>query len=77
MYNQQFYLCQDIILDIIMKIEKVVRLLSNKTGESFEKMLEKFYKSRTYKVLRNTQSMLWAESSEFIVDEVLREWNKQ
>ena len=52
------------------------RILSEKTNESFEKVLEKFYKSRTYKALQNTQSTLWAESSEFIVDEVLREWNK-
>ena len=75
--QKYLYNGQDITLDIIMKIEKVVRLLSNKTGESFEKMLGKFYESRTYKVLQNTQSTLWAESSEFIVDEVLREWNKQ
>lgn len=74
--QKYLYNGQDITLDIVMKIEKVVRILSEKTNESFEKVLEKFYKSRTYKTLQNTQSTLWAESSEFIVDEVLKEWNK-
>jgi hypothetical protein len=38
------------------------------------KILKEFYESRTYKALQNTESVLWAESSEFIVDELFREW---
>lgn len=77
MINKYSYKGQDITLDIVMKIEKVVRIVCERTGKSFEDAIKEFYGSRTYKALQNTQSVLWAESSEFIVDELFREWENR
>ena len=75
MINKYSYKEQNITLDIVMKIEKVVSIVSKETGKTFEEVLSEFYESRTYKALQNTESALWAESSEFIVDELFREWD--
>lgn len=64
---------QDITLDILMKIEQVVRILSEKLKKPFDEELKDFYKSRTFQALKNTQSEMWAESAEFIADEFERE----
>ena len=64
---------QDITIDILMKVEQVVRILADKAGKSFDEMLQPFYKSRTYAALKNTQSGMWAESAEFIADDFERE----
>ncbi|MBB6696679.1 hypothetical protein [Clostridium algidicarnis] len=77
MIKKYSYKEQDITLDIVMKIEKIVRLVSQKTGKTFEEALGEFYDSNTYKALQNTDSVLWAESSEYIVDELLREWKSR
>jgi len=77
MIKKYSYKEQDITLDIVMKIEKIVRIVSQKTGKTFEEALSKFYDSNTYKALQNTESVLWAESSEYIVDELFREWKKE
>ena len=60
---------QDITLDVLMKIEQVVRILAINNNIPFDKMLGKFYSSKTYKNLNNIQSGLWAESAEFIADD--------
>ncbi|MBR0496627.1 MAG: hypothetical protein IJJ71_10685 [Treponema sp.] len=64
---------QDITLDILMKTEQVVRILSEKLKKPFDEELKDFYKSRTFRALKNTQSEMWAESAEFIADEFERE----
>jgi hypothetical protein len=71
--NKYSYKGQDITLDIIMKIEKIIRIVCARTGKTFEEATKELYESRTYKTLQNTQSVLWAESSEFIADELFRE----
>jgi hypothetical protein len=58
----------------IMKIEKIVGIICERTGKTFEEVLKEFYESETYKILQKTESTLWAESSEFIVDEFFREY---
>ena len=68
MYNNQ-----DITIDILLKIEQVVRILSEKLKKPFDEVLNSFYKSRTFSSLRNTSSGMWAESAEFIADEFERE----
>ena len=77
MINKYSYRGQDITLDIVMKIEKIVRIVSERTGKTFEDVIKEFYQSKTYKSLQNTESVLWAESSEFIVDELFREWGNK
>lgn len=64
---------QDITIDILMKIEQVVRILAEKAGKPFDDMLNQFYKSKTYAALKNTQSGMWTESAEFIADDFERE----
>lgn len=68
MYNND-----DITIDILMKIEHVVRILSEKLAKSFDETLGLFYASRTFKALKNTKTCMWAESAEFIADEYERE----
>lgn len=63
---------QDITIDILMKIEEVVRILSEKLKKSFDETLGVFYGSRTFKSLKNPQSEMWAESAQFIADDFLR-----
>ena len=77
MINKYSYKGQDITLYIVMKIEKIVRIVSERTGKTFEEVIKEFYESKTYKTLQNTESVLWAESSEFIVDELFREWENK
>lgn len=64
---------QDITIDILLKIEQVVRILSETFKKPFDEMLKLFYKSKTFQSLKNTQSEMWAESAEFIADEFERE----
>lgn len=55
-----------------MKIEEVVRLLSEKLKKPFDEVLGSFYRSRTFASLKNPKSEMWAESAQFIADEFLR-----
>jgi hypothetical protein len=73
MQNIYLYKGQDITLDIVMKIEHVVRILSKSTNKSFDECLYDFYKSKVYEALRKPNSLMWSESAEFIVDEYFRE----
>jgi len=65
------YRGQDITLDILFKIEKVVSMLAEKRKLSFDEMFGIFLKSKTYKALVLTESCMWSESSDFICDEFL------
>lgn len=76
MINRYMYKGQDITLDIIMKIEHVVRLISDKTDRPFDECLYDFYQSKVYEALQKTGSLMWCESAEFIVDEFFREQSR-
>lgn len=60
---------EDITTDILFKVEQVVNILAEKEHISFDDAYEKFISSNTYSVLKRTDNLYWAESSEFIVDE--------
>ncbi len=60
---------QNITIDMLIKIEQVVRILSESKKISFDKMLGRFYSSKTFRNLKNISSGLWAESAEFIADD--------
>lgn len=64
---------QDITLDILWKMEEVTRLLTEILKKPFDEVLGLFYKSKTFAALKNTESCMWAESSQYIADEYLRE----
>ncbi|MDR1873783.1 MAG: hypothetical protein LBQ90_02055 [Synergistaceae bacterium] len=75
MENRYVYNGQDITTDIIMKIENVVNLIAARQADDFEKAYRDFLESKAYVALRTPESLMWAESAEFIVDEYYAERN--
>jgi hypothetical protein len=73
MENKYTYKNQNITLDMMFKIEHVVHILAELENKDFDVIFLEFLASNTYKTLQRTTSLLWAESSEFIVDEYYRE----
>ena len=73
MENRYVYMGQDITIDVIMKIEQIIRILAEKECRDFDGCYEDFIQSKTYAVLQNTRSVMWAESAEFVADEYFRE----
>ncbi len=78
MVNKYVYKDEDITLDVIMKIESIIRIISEREHRSFDDCYADFATSNTYQALQNTETLMWAESTEFIVDEYYREsFNKK
>ena len=77
MKNKYVYRGQDITIDVIMKIEHVARLIAEKKTCDFEKAYIEFIVSKTYAALQKTESVMWAESAEFIADEYFRELDEE
>jgi len=73
MQNRYIYRDEDVTLDVIIKIEHVVRLIARETGKPFDDCLYEFYRSKVYEMLQKTGSLMWVESAEFITDEYFRE----
>ena len=73
MVERYFFHNEDVTLDILMKTESIVHLLAQREERPFDDCLIAFTASNTYRTLQNTESQLWAESAEFIVDEYYRE----
>jgi len=64
---------QDITTDVLFKIEQIVNILAEKEHINFDDAYEAFISSDTYKRLKRTDNLYWAESAEFIADEYYRE----
>ena len=77
MENKYVYRGQDITLDVIMKIEHVAKLIADKKSCGFEQAYRDFLASKAYVALQKTESVMWAESAEFIVDEFFREISEE
>ena len=73
MESRYVYKGQDITLDVVMKIEHVLRIIAEKEQRGFDDCYGEFILSKTYSALQNTDSVMWAESAEFISDEFFRE----
>jgi pantothenate kinase len=73
MENKYVYKNQDITIDILMKIEDVVTKIATQKAKKFDEVYIDFLASKTYKTLQKMDSLLWAESAEFIIDEYYRE----
>ena len=73
MTEKYLYHGMDITLDVYEKIRTVVEMLAEKEQRSFDEMYLIFAGSRTYTALEKPDSLMWAESAEFIVDEYDRE----
>ena len=50
-----------------------MRLTAEKGCLDFDDCYNDFITSKTYAALQNTDSVMWAESAEFVADEYLRE----
>ncbi|MCL2155009.1 MAG: hypothetical protein FWH53_05030, partial [Leptospirales bacterium] len=66
----------DITIDLMFKIEHIVNILAERDNIDFDTVFAEFLASDTYRILQQTDTLLWAESSEFIVDEYDRERNE-
>lgn len=64
---------KDITMNVCIQIRAVVDILQEKLSISFEDAMMKFYHSRTYKTLQETENALWAESAEYIADRYFEE----
>jgi len=73
MKTKYIYKEQDITIDLMFKIEHVVNIIAKRENKDFDTVFADFLDSNTYSVLQQTDNLLWAESSEFIVDEYDRE----
>lgn len=71
--DQLLYKGQNVTLDITLKIEHVVRLIAERCGMAFDDAYYSFTKSHAYQALQNTDSLMWAESAEYIADCYFRE----
>ena len=73
MKTKYIYKEQDITIDLMFKIEHIVNIIAKRENKDFDTVFADFLDSNTYGVLQQTENLLWAESSEFIVDEYDRE----
>ena len=73
METKYSYKGQDITTDMLFKIEHIVNILAERENKDFDTVLASFLTSNTYRILQQTDNLLWAESSEFIADEYDRE----
>jgi len=76
METKYSYKGQDITTDMLFKIEHIVNILSERESKDFDAALATFLVSDTYRILQQTDNLLWVESSEFIADEYEREKQK-
>lgn len=70
--GEYIYKGQDVSICVLIQIENVVRILARREGCSFDEMLARFYRSRTYRNLTNPDCGLWAESADYIADDFVR-----
>jgi cytochrome c biogenesis protein ResB len=73
METKYTYKWQDITTDMMFKIEHIANILAERDKKDFDATLSEFLASKTYRILQQTNTLLWAESGEFIVDEYDRE----
>jgi hypothetical protein len=72
METKYTYNGEDITIDLMFKIERIVNILAERENKNFDIIFAEFIASDIYKALQRTYNVLWAESSEFIADEYER-----
>ena len=73
MEAKYIYKGQDITIDMMLKIEHIVNIITERENKDFDTVFADFLVSNTYRILQQTNNLFWAESSQFIVDEYDRE----
>ena len=72
-----YYKDKNLTTLILTKTEHIVGILADKDGRSLEDCFRDFLLSKAYKNLIDTETLLWGESAEFIVDDYYREKRQQ
>ena len=73
MTGEYLYKDRNLTSLILAKIEHVVGLIAVQETVPFERAYRDFIVSETFLSLQNTQTLLWSESAEYIVDDYYRE----
>jgi outer membrane protease len=73
MFTKYTYKEQDITTDTLFKIEHIISIIAEKENVPFEVAYRNFLDSKVYGMLQRTNTLMWAENAEFIVDEYYRE----
>ena len=68
MEGKYFFNGKDISMNLYIQIRDVIDIIMEKSNLSFPDAMGKFYHSKTYKALQNTENTLWAESAGYIAD---------
>ena len=64
---------KDITMNVCIQIRAVVDILQENLKITFEEAMLRFYSSKTYRILQETENALWAESAEYIADRYFAE----
>ena len=64
---------KDITMTVCLQIRAVVDILQEWLNIDFMEAIDLFYLSDTYQSMRDVRNGLWAESAEYIADQVLEE----
>ena len=64
-----YYKDKNLTTLILTKIEHVVSIIAEKEGRPFEECYRDFLLSKAYRNLIDTETLLWGESAEFIMDD--------
>ena len=64
---------RNITMNVCIQIRAVVKVIMNRKDVTFEEAMMMFYHSQTYKILKDTENGLWAESAEYIADQFFEE----
>jgi len=68
---------EDITMLMCVVIREVIREIAKREKLNFEEAFYDFYRSDTYKILRETENALWAEPAGYIADMYFAEKKKQ
>ena len=64
-----YYKGKNLTTLILTKTEHIVGIITEKEGRPFEDCYRDFLMSKAYRNLIDTETLLWGESAEFIVDD--------
>lgn len=77
MISKYFYKGNDITLDVFEKLCCVSEILAAREGLSFEEAYLRFSKTRVYRNLQDSETLMWFETPEYMVDDYYREKESQ
>lgn len=64
---------KNITMNMCIQIRAVVNVIMDRKNVTFEDAMMMFYHSQTYKIFKDTENGLWAESAEYIADQFFEE----